>query len=89
MTEKKKVVFARGRVEAEAIMTNQLPGLYNESFQERWKALYLWPESEEVPLLPPWESLPYPNALIGVSEEEVKKPLPHPPEEGDAAPPSD
>ncbi len=50
--------------------------------------MYAWPESEEVPLLPPRESLPYPDALIGVPEEEVSEPLPHPPEEGDATPPS-
>jgi hypothetical protein len=32
--KREKAAFARGRVEAEAIMTNQLPGLYNEFFHE-------------------------------------------------------
>jgi hypothetical protein len=87
--EREKAAFAWGRVEAEAIMTNQLPRIYNEAFHEGWKALSVWPESEEVPFLPPRESLPYPEAPIGVPEEEVSKPLPHPPVKRDAVPPSD
>ena len=57
-------------------MTNQLPGVYNEAFQQGWKALYSWPESKDMPELPPLENLPYPNAPIGVSEEEVQSPCP-------------
>ena len=85
--EREKAAFTWGRVEAEAIMTNQLPRIYNEAFHEGWKALYVWPESKEVPLLPPRESLPYPDALIGMPEKEVSEPLPHPPVKGDAVPP--
>jgi hypothetical protein len=89
VAEREKVAFSRGWVEAEAIMTNQLPGIYNKAFHEGWKALYAWPETEEMPLLPPWERLPYPDAPIVVPEEEVKEPLPQLPKEGDDTPPSD
>ena len=81
---KKKAAFDRGQVEAQKTMTNQLPGVYNEAFQQGWKALYSWSESEDMPELPPRENLPYPNAPIGVPEEEVLKPLPQPNEGGEA-----
>ncbi len=71
VAEKEKVAFAWGRVEAETIMTNQLPDIYNEAFLVGWKALFAWPETEEIPLQPFRESLPYPDAPIGVPEEEV------------------
>jgi hypothetical protein len=87
-TEREKAAFAWGRVEAEAIMTNQLPDIYNEAFEEGWRALLAWPESEELPPKPPQENLPYLDAPIGFPEEKVTEPLPQPPEEGDAAPPS-
>ncbi len=89
MAEREKATFSRGRVEAEAIMTNQLPSIYNKAFHEGWKALYAWPETEEMPLLPPRERLPYPDASIVMPEEEVKEPLPQLPKEGDDTPPSD
>jgi hypothetical protein len=63
------------------IMTNQLLGVYNEAFQQGWKALYSWPESDNMPQLPPRENLPYPDAPIGVSEVELLEPLPQPNEE--------
>uniref|UniRef100_A0A2N9FXK3 Uncharacterized protein n=1 Tax=Fagus sylvatica TaxID=28930 RepID=A0A2N9FXK3_FAGSY len=71
VAEKEKAAFAWGRVEAETIMMNQLPDIYNEAFLVGWKALFAWPETEEIPLQPFRESLPYPDAPIGVSEEEV------------------
>uniref|UniRef100_A0A2N9IDL2 Uncharacterized protein n=1 Tax=Fagus sylvatica TaxID=28930 RepID=A0A2N9IDL2_FAGSY len=46
------------------------------TFQEGWKALFSWPDSDDMPGLPPKESLPYPNAPIGVPEEELSDPLP-------------
>ena len=58
VAKREKAAFARGRVEAEVVMTRQLPGLYNESFQEGWKALYVWPGSREVPSLPPKTAYP-------------------------------
>ena len=70
-------------------MTNQLPDIYNEAFLVGWKALFTWPETEEIPLQPSRESLPYPDAPIGVLEEEVQEPMPQPPDEGEDAPPSD
>jgi hypothetical protein len=88
LMEREKAAFSWGRVEAEAIMTNQLPGIYNEAFQEGWRVLLAWPESEELPSKPPQENLPYLDAPIGVPEEKVTEPLPQPPEEGDAASPS-
>ena len=57
-------------------MTKQLPGIYNEAFQQGWKALYSWLESDDMPQLPPQENLPYPEAPIGVPEEELSEPQP-------------
>ncbi len=34
LAKREKAASARGRVEAEAIMTNQLPGIYSEAFHE-------------------------------------------------------
>jgi hypothetical protein len=76
--------FDRGSVEAQTIMTKQLPGIYNEAFQQGWKALYSWAESDDMPQLPPQESLPYPDAPIGVPEEEL--PEPQPPSNEEAGP---
>uniref|UniRef100_A0A2N9GR11 Uncharacterized protein n=1 Tax=Fagus sylvatica TaxID=28930 RepID=A0A2N9GR11_FAGSY len=56
---REKAAFDRGQVEAQKIMTNQLPGVYNEAFQQGWKALYSWPESDDMPQLPPRDNLPY------------------------------
>uniref|UniRef100_A0A2N9ECV3 Uncharacterized protein n=1 Tax=Fagus sylvatica TaxID=28930 RepID=A0A2N9ECV3_FAGSY len=70
-----KAAFDRGSVEAQSTMTKQLPGIYNEAFQQGWKALYSW-ESDDMPQLPPQEVLPYPNAPIGVPEEELPEPQP-------------
>jgi hypothetical protein len=81
---REKAAFDRGQVEAQTTMTNQLPDVYNEAFQQGWKALYSWPESEDMAELPPRENLPYPNAPIGVSEEEVPESLPQPNEGGEA-----
>ena len=78
---REKATFDRGQAEAQKIMTNQLPGVYNEAFQQGWKALYSWPESDDMPQLPPWENLSYPEAPIGVSEEELPEPLPQSNEE--------
>ena len=89
VVEREKTAFARGRVEAETIMTNQLPNIYNEAFLVGWKALFAWSETEEIPLLPPQESLSYPDAPIGVPEEEVSGPLLQLLEEGGDVPPSD
>uniref|UniRef100_A0A2N9FU19 Uncharacterized protein n=1 Tax=Fagus sylvatica TaxID=28930 RepID=A0A2N9FU19_FAGSY len=89
VAERENATFAQGRVEAETIMANQLPGIYNEAFLVRWKALFAWSETEEIPLLPLRESLPYSDAPIGVLEEEVQEPLPQSPKEGDDAPPFD
>ena len=50
--------------------------MYNEAFQQGWKALFSWPESDDMPSLPPQESLPYPDAPIGVPEEEIPEPQP-------------
>uniref|UniRef100_A0A2N9FQB6 Uncharacterized protein n=1 Tax=Fagus sylvatica TaxID=28930 RepID=A0A2N9FQB6_FAGSY len=72
---REKVAFDRGQIETQKIMTNQVPGVYNEAFQQGWKALYSWPESDDMPQLPPWENLPYPEASIGVPEEELPEPL--------------
>uniref|UniRef100_A0A2N9IVX2 Uncharacterized protein n=1 Tax=Fagus sylvatica TaxID=28930 RepID=A0A2N9IVX2_FAGSY len=69
-TEREKAAFAWGRVEAEAIMTNQLPDIYNEAFEEGWRALLAWPESEELPPKPPQENLPYLDAPIGFAGRE-------------------
>jgi regulator of replication initiation timing len=73
---REKAAFDWGQVEAQKIMTNQLPGIYNEAFHQGWKALYSWPESDDMPQLPPRENLPYPEAPIGVPEEELPEPLP-------------
>ena len=73
---REKAAFERGSVEAQAIMSKQLPGVYNEAFQQGWKALYSWVESDDMPQLPPQQSLPYPNAPIGVPEEELPEPQP-------------
>jgi hypothetical protein len=78
---REKAAFDRGQVEAQKIMTKQLPGVYNEAFQQGWKALYSWPESDDMPQLPPRENLPYPEAPIGVPEEELPDPLPESNEE--------
>uniref|UniRef100_A0A2N9HB28 Uncharacterized protein n=1 Tax=Fagus sylvatica TaxID=28930 RepID=A0A2N9HB28_FAGSY len=72
---REKAAFDRGSVEAQTTMTKQLPGIYNEAFQQGWKALYSW-ESDDMPQLPPQEVLPYPNAPIGVPEEELPEPQP-------------
>jgi chromosome segregation ATPase len=50
---REKAAFDRGQAEAQTIMTKQLPGIYNEAFQEGWKALYSWPDSDDMPGLPP------------------------------------
>ena len=42
---REKAAFDRGSVQAQTTMTKQLPGIYNEAFQQGWKALYSWPES--------------------------------------------
>jgi hypothetical protein len=78
---REKAAFDRGQVEAQNIMTKQLPGMYNEAFQQGWKALYSWLESDDMPELPPQENLPYPEAPIGVPEEELPEPLPESNEE--------
>uniref|UniRef100_A0A2N9H9T8 Uncharacterized protein n=1 Tax=Fagus sylvatica TaxID=28930 RepID=A0A2N9H9T8_FAGSY len=72
---RERAAFERGSVEAQTTMTKQLPGIYNEAFQVGWKALYSW-ESDDMPPLPPQEVLPYPNAPIGVPEEELPDPQP-------------
>ncbi len=46
---REKAAFDRGQAEAQKIMTNQLPGVYNKAFQQGWKALYSWPESDDMP----------------------------------------
>jgi hypothetical protein len=56
---REKAAFDRGSVQAQTIMTKQLPGIYNEAFQQGWKALYSWAESDDMPQLPPQENLPY------------------------------
>ena len=73
---REKAAFERGQVEAQTTMTNQLPDVYNEAFQQGWKALYSWPESKNMPELPPRENLPYPNAPISVPDEEFQSPCP-------------
>uniref|UniRef100_A0A2N9EZX0 Uncharacterized protein n=1 Tax=Fagus sylvatica TaxID=28930 RepID=A0A2N9EZX0_FAGSY len=73
---REKAAFDRGSVEAQTIMTKQLPGIYNEAFQQGWKALYSWEESDDMPQLPPQGILPYPDASIGVPEEELPEPQP-------------
>uniref|UniRef100_A0A2N9GIY7 Uncharacterized protein n=1 Tax=Fagus sylvatica TaxID=28930 RepID=A0A2N9GIY7_FAGSY len=73
---REKAAFDRGSVEAQTIMTKQLPGIYNEAFQQGWKALYSWEESDDMPQLPPQGILPYPDAPIGVPEEELPEPQP-------------
>ena len=73
---KEKAAFDRGSVQAQTIMTRQLPGIYNEAFQQGWKALYSWADSDDMPQLPPQENLPYPDAPIGVPEEELPEPQP-------------
>ncbi len=78
---REKAAFDWGQVEAQNIMTKQLPDMYNEAFQQGWKALYSWPESDDMPELPPQENLPYPEAPIGVPEEELPEPLPESNEE--------
>jgi hypothetical protein len=72
---RERAAFDRGSVEAQTTMTKQLPGIYNEAFQVGWKALYSW-ESDDMPPLPPQEVLPYPNAPIGVPEEELPESQP-------------
>ena len=81
LVAREKATFDQGQVEAQVIMTNQLPGVYNEAFQQGWKALYSWPESDDMSQLPPRENLPYLDAPIGVSEVELPEPLPQPNEE--------
>ena len=81
LVAREKAAFDRGQVEAQVTMTNQLPDVYNKAFQQEWKALYSWSESEDMPQLPPRENLPYSNAPIGVPEEELPEPLPQPSEE--------
>lgn len=83
VVDREKAAFDQGWDEAQTIMTKQLPSVYNEAFHEGWKTLYAWPESEDIPELPPRENLPYPDAPIGVPEEEVSAPLPHPIEKGE------
>uniref|UniRef100_A0A2N9G9I8 Aminotransferase-like plant mobile domain-containing protein n=1 Tax=Fagus sylvatica TaxID=28930 RepID=A0A2N9G9I8_FAGSY len=73
---KEKAAFDRGSVQAQTTMTKQLPGIYNEAFQQGWKALYSWPESDDMPQLPPRENLPYLKAPVGVPEEELSEPQP-------------
>ena len=73
---REKAAFDRGQVEAQTTMTKQLPDIYNEAFQQGWKALYSWPESDDMPQLPPRENFPYPEAPIGVPEEELPEPQP-------------
>uniref|UniRef100_A0A2N9EMW8 Uncharacterized protein n=1 Tax=Fagus sylvatica TaxID=28930 RepID=A0A2N9EMW8_FAGSY len=78
---RERAAFDRGQVEAQNIITKQLPDLYNEAFQQGWQALYSWPESDDMSKLPPRENLPYPEAPIGVPEEELQNPLPESNEE--------
>uniref|UniRef100_A0A2N9IPD9 Uncharacterized protein n=1 Tax=Fagus sylvatica TaxID=28930 RepID=A0A2N9IPD9_FAGSY len=73
---REKAAFDQGSVQAQTIMTKQLSGIYNEAFQQGWKALYSWAESDDMPQLPPQENLPYPDAPIGVPEEELLEPQP-------------
>jgi hypothetical protein len=73
---REKAAFDQGSVQAQTTMTKQLPGIYNEAFQQGWKALYSWPEFDDMPQLPPRENLPYPEAPIGVPEEELSEPQP-------------
>ncbi len=73
---REKAAFDQGSVQAQTIMTKQLSGIYNEAFQQGWKALYSWAESDDMPKLPPLENLPYPDAPIGVPEEELPEPQP-------------
>uniref|UniRef100_A0A2N9FLX9 Uncharacterized protein n=1 Tax=Fagus sylvatica TaxID=28930 RepID=A0A2N9FLX9_FAGSY len=73
---REKAAFDRGSEQAQTIMTKQLPGIYNEAFQQGWKVLYSWAESDDMPQLPPQENLPYPDAPIGVPEEELPEPQP-------------
>ena len=40
ITAREKAAFDRGSVQAQTIMTKQLPDIYNEAFQQGWKALY-------------------------------------------------
>ena len=75
LTAREAAAFGRGSLEAQTTMTRQLPGIYNEAFQQGWKALYSW-ESDDMPHLPPQEVLPYPDAPIGVPEEELPEPQP-------------
>uniref|UniRef100_A0A2N9J6C5 Uncharacterized protein n=1 Tax=Fagus sylvatica TaxID=28930 RepID=A0A2N9J6C5_FAGSY len=75
ITARERAAFDRGSVEAQTTMTKQLPGIYNEAFQVGWKALYSW-ESDDMPPLPPQDVLPYPNAPIGVPEEELPEAQP-------------
>ncbi len=49
MAAREKAAFDQGQVEAQVTMTNQLLGVYNEAFQQEWKALYSWPEFEDMP----------------------------------------
>ena len=71
IAEAEKATFVRGRKEVEVDIASQLTSIYNESFQEGWKALYAWSGLKESPFLPPRDSLPYPDAPIGVEEEEA------------------
>ena len=76
IVSREKATFDRGSIQAQTTMTKQLPGIYNEAFQQGWKALYSWPESDDMPQLPPRENLPYSEAPIGVPEEELSEPQP-------------
>uniref|UniRef100_A0A2N9FIZ0 Uncharacterized protein n=1 Tax=Fagus sylvatica TaxID=28930 RepID=A0A2N9FIZ0_FAGSY len=75
LAEAKKSAFDRGRKEAELDITSRLTRIYNESFQEGWKAVLRWSGPGEVPFLPPRDMLPYPDTSIGV-EEEVNEDVP-------------
>lgn len=75
LAEAKKSAFDRGRKEAELDIASRLTRIYNESFQEGWKAVLRWSEPGEVPFLPPRDMLPYPDTPIGV-EEEVNEDVP-------------
>uniref|UniRef100_A0A2N9H810 Uncharacterized protein n=1 Tax=Fagus sylvatica TaxID=28930 RepID=A0A2N9H810_FAGSY len=86
--EREKAAFARGRKKAEVDIVGQLTGIYTESFQEGWKALNAWAKPGEAPFLPPWDCLPYPNALIGVENGETEEDLSQPSAFGELAPPS-
>uniref|UniRef100_A0A2N9JAV3 Uncharacterized protein n=1 Tax=Fagus sylvatica TaxID=28930 RepID=A0A2N9JAV3_FAGSY len=88
MAEREKAAFARGRKEAEMDIAGQLTSIYNESFQEGWKALYAWSKPGELPFLPPRDYLPYPDAPIEVEDKEAEESQSQQPAPGDPTPPS-